>query len=58
MTFTHFRRASSRPDEVISIYYDSRDNLVRRGVIRSYPDYPVRPEPRPFPGGFAPDPWR
>lgn len=58
VTFTHFRRASSRPDEVISIYYDSRDNLVRRGVIRSYPDYPVRPEPRPFPGGFAPDPWR
>jgi hypothetical protein len=48
-----FERATSAPAEVIALYYDSRANLVARGVIRE----PVRvaPRPRPFPG-FVPDP--
>ncbi len=48
---TDFRRASTRPVETITIYYDSYRNLVARGVIPSAP----RP-PQPFPGGFVPDP--
>jgi hypothetical protein len=52
-SWTDFRRASDGPAEVASIYYDSRVNLVARGII------PGRPyaEPNPFPGfRFAPDP--
>ena len=51
--YTSFRRASSTPSEVITIYYDSRANLMARGIIPA-PRYSVRPNP--FPGGFAPDP--
>ena len=49
---TEFARASDTPDEVITIYYDSRANLLARGIIRA----PKLAEPRPFPGGFVPDP--
>ena len=52
--YTAFMRNSDTPDEVISLYYDSRANLVARGIIAS----PRSAEPRPFPAsdGFAPDP--
>lgn len=50
---TEFRRASTRPSEVIAIYYDSHANLVARGIIPA-PRHP--PLPQPFPGGFVPDP--
>jgi len=47
-----FERASPYPVETITIYYDSRANLVAQGVIREAP----RPrDPNPFPG-FVPDP--
>jgi hypothetical protein len=53
-----FKRESSRPNEVIRIRYDSRDNLVAIGVIHQTP-----PRPRsldPFPNsprlGYVPDP--
>ena len=51
---TEFLRASDSPDEIITIYYDSRANLVARGIIPS----PGYAEPRPFPAnaGFVPDP--
>lgn len=52
---THFTRASSTPDEVVTIRYDSHRNLVLAGIIP--PDgiaHPVRPDP--FPGRFVPDP--
>ena len=53
-----FERATPGPAETISLYYDSYQNLVARGVIPpSQP--PVAPYPRPFPGAvstFAPDP--
>ncbi len=51
--WTDFRRESAYPAEMISIYYDSRANLIARGVIPSAP----RAEPNPFPGfRFTPDP--
>ena len=49
----NFERASSTPDEVISIYYDSHRNLVAQGVIR---DQTRIARPQPFPNQFVPDP--
>jgi hypothetical protein len=55
-TYTHFDRASEQPDAVIRIFYDSRQNLMARGVIprpdRRYADR----MPDPFPAGFVADP--
>jgi len=52
--YTEFVRASDTPDEIVTIYYDSRANLVARGIIPP----PRLAEPSPFPGnsGFVPDP--
>lgn len=50
---TEFKRQSDHPNEVITLYYDSRANLVARGII---PGAPRLTYPNPFPGGFAPDP--
>jgi hypothetical protein len=52
--YTDFVRHSDTPDEIITLYYDSRANLIARGIIPS-----ARPlEPSAFPGGghFVPDP--
>ncbi|MEO8307692.1 MAG: hypothetical protein ABI616_06590 [Pseudomonadota bacterium] len=52
----NFEREQSQPNEVIRIRYDSRENLLAMGVIRSA----TPPRPQPFPGeqqlGFVPDP--
>ncbi|MFN0305206.1 MAG: hypothetical protein ACKVQU_33210 [Burkholderiales bacterium] len=55
VAYTHFRRASPNPNELLTIHYDRYDNLVARGII---PGAPRFAEPQPFPGGirFAPDP--
>ena len=50
-----FERASDSPDEILTIYYDSRANLVAQGVIPRDREYAQR-RPRPFPGSFVPDP--
>lgn len=50
--YTEFRRASEAPAEVVTLYYDSYENLVARGIITA----PRPPRPNPFPGGFVPDP--
>jgi len=52
--YVQFERASSDPAEVVQLRYDSRSNLVARGVIRA-PAPCGWPCPSPFPG-FAPDP--
>lgn len=54
VAYTQFRRASDRPNETLTIYYDSYANLVARGIIPAAP----RPQPNPFPAGarFVPDP--
>lgn len=50
---TTFQRATDAPEETLVLYYDSRANLVARGIIPA-----PRPDrsPVPFPGGFVPDP--
>jgi hypothetical protein len=51
ISYTHFERESSTPNEIDSVWYDSYNNLVARGII----DVPHR-EPTPFPNSFVPDP--
>ncbi|MBN8481131.1 MAG: hypothetical protein J0L88_06015 [Xanthomonadales bacterium] len=55
---TTFERASTRPAEVLTIEYDSRANLVARGILPQRPL--VQRTPDPFPNGFVADPprWR
>lgn len=50
---TAFERDSSRPNQVLAIYYDSLDALAARGIIstRRYAQ-----QPQAFPLGFVPDP--
>lgn len=55
-----FERASSEPDEILSIWYDSRANLVAQGVIPKPRRY-AQHRPNPFPDAvphrdFVPDP--
>lgn len=53
---TTFERASAEPDQVITIWYDARRNLVAQGVIRE-PHRHAQRRAEPFPaGGFVPDP--
>lgn len=60
VSHTQFTRAQSRPDELIRVRYDSRENLIARGVIPA--PRPSRPQtPQPFPAspsemGYVPDP--
>lgn len=53
--YTSFQRRSDRPDEVITIYYDSYRNLVAQGIAPAQRHLSER-HPQAFPGGFAPDP--
>jgi hypothetical protein len=64
VTTVGFERATSYPQLVRRIEYDSYENLVASGVIPRPRPAPPRP-PRPFPlspdgGGYVPDPpaWR
>jgi hypothetical protein len=50
--YVDFERASSTPDEVITLYYDTWEHLRARGVVRA----PRSGTPEPFPGHFVPDP--
>ena len=54
---TGFERRGSRPDELIRIRYDSRENLIAMGII---PTTMVPPRPNPFPvpayPRYVPDP--
>lgn len=49
-----FERASDTPDEVVTLYYDTRENLAAQGILPLERPRPRRPDP--FPGGFVPDP--
>jgi hypothetical protein len=53
-SYTNFERESSRPNEVVSVWYDSYRNLAARGVIPA--PRPIAVEPQPFPNHFVPDP--
>ncbi len=50
--YTSFKRLTMAPAEVVTIYYDSRANLLAQGVIPAT----VGRKPNPFPGNFVPDP--
>jgi hypothetical protein len=54
-SYAPFERASDAPDEIITIYYDSRRNLIAQGIIPTARRYAER-TPQAFPGGFVPDP--
>lgn len=55
VTYTQFERASTSPAEVITIHYDTYENLLAQGVITQPPFY-ARPAPVPFPEQFVTDP--
>jgi hypothetical protein len=55
VTYTNFERASTSPAEIITIHYDTYENLLAQGVIYQ-PQVYARPTPAPFPGQFVPDP--
>ena len=52
--YTPFVRASTQPDEIDSIWYDSYRNLLAQGVIPQ--PRRIAREPHPFPNRFVPDP--
>jgi hypothetical protein len=54
---TRFDRLSSTPNEVVKIRYDSYENLLAMGVVRSRPAPPLTPNPFPDSWhGYVPDP--
>jgi len=53
--YVDFQRASTTPEETFVIYYDSRKNLLTRGVNLEPGKYADR-TPNPFPNEFVPDP--
>lgn len=53
VTSVEFERRSSSPEQVISLFYDSRANLIARGII---PRLAPHHQPQPFPQVFVPDP--
>jgi hypothetical protein len=56
VSYTDFRHVSPTPDEVITLFYDTRERLVAQGVI-SVNERTSAPLPDPFPAGhFVPDP--
>lgn len=58
VTHTTFARLHSHPNEVISIRYDSRENLIASGVIREPVARPHVPRafPQSDPFSYVPDP--
>ncbi len=55
VTQTQFEHDSSRPNQIVSYFYDSYEALVAKG-IRPSRDYTRPGQPEPFPLGFVPDP--
>jgi len=53
---TTFERASSVPQQVSELRYDSVQALVAMGVLPRRYQAQTWPQPRAFPGGFVPDP--
>jgi hypothetical protein len=57
VTYTEFERARNTPDEIVTLRYDSRENLIAMGAIPR--PRPLPAVPAPFPNseqGFVPDP--
>jgi hypothetical protein len=61
ITIVPFERATTYPQSIRQIEYDTFDNLVASGVIRPPADTERRPRPfpsRPDGEGYVPDPPR
>lgn len=59
ITMVSFERASSIPDSVRQIEYDTQAHLIAKGIIpvRNPPPHPPHAFPqRPYEPGFVPDP--
>ncbi|MCZ4315216.1 hypothetical protein O4H66_17565 [Comamonadaceae bacterium G21597-S1] len=56
VTHTTFTRRHARPDDIIRIRYDSRENLIASGVIRVPLPSRVDPFPASAQAGYVPDP--
>ncbi len=56
VSYTGFIRASSTPDEVVTLYYDTRERLLAQGVISTSDQDQASSRPEAFPGHFVPDP--
>jgi hypothetical protein len=56
--YVAFERASSRPDDVVRLRYESRDRLASLGILPRPPRWPATREPNAFPAAmsFVPDP--
>ncbi|MGH8106318.1 MAG: LptM family lipoprotein [Arenimonas sp.] len=54
---TTFERATTYPNQVSRIFYDSYESLVDRGIIRDYRYRNRDRGPDAFPIGFVPDPY-
>ena len=57
---TRFDRLQSTPNEIVTIHYDRRENLIAMGILpqRPLPPLAANPAANPFPnsGAFVPDP--
>jgi hypothetical protein len=57
VTSVEFERRSTSPDQIVTLFYDSRVNLIARGIVpRPTPYHPPHHTPQAFPQGFVPDP--
>jgi hypothetical protein len=55
--YTEFQAASSKPAEILSVYYDRLEVLVAKGIVPQPRVEPTLPIANPFPGDqFVPDP--
>jgi hypothetical protein len=54
---TSFEREAARPNQVVSLFYDSYASLAQQGIVPRY-DRRQSEHPDAFPIGFAADPWR
>ncbi len=55
---THFERATTAPEQLSELAYDSRERLIAAGIIPA-PEAVTASRPRPFPSnatGYVPDP--
>lgn len=56
MSQTSFERLRSQPNEIITIRYDSRENLIAAGVISERPAHTPNPFPNSDSFSYVPDP--
>lgn len=57
VVYTEFKKESNTPYETISIFYDSRANLIAMGVLPRKTKCLPTPKPFPVSARFVPDPY-